>query len=157
MAMTGSPRQLKKIAFLEGNWEVAMSVRPEARADWIETTGTSTFRWILDRSILEQTYEGSMMERPFKGRGYLSFNRFSHRWQHTWCDNIAAILSIYEGHFDEGRLVVTGEEKTSGGGFLVRIMWYNITDNKFDWVLETSQDGKNWGSIMKAVYIKKNS
>jgi len=157
MPQTGRPRQLDKIAFLEGTWTVVMSVKPDPRGDWIETRGESTFGWILDGAILEQTYEGDMMGRPFLGHGQLAFNRFTSRWQHTWSDNTAAILSIYEGNFDEERLVVIGRENTGQASFSVRVTWQNITDNKFDWMLETSMDGKDWTPVMKAVYSRKIS
>jgi hypothetical protein len=154
MSSTGAPRLLRKIAFLEGDWNVVMSVKPSPRTDWSETNGKSTFRWILDRTILEQDYDGTMGERTFQGRGYLAFNRFSGKWQHTWADNVAAILSLYEGEFAEGRLIVTGKETTPQSTFWVRIIWYNISDDKFDWVLETSSDGKDWSPTMKAAYNK---
>ncbi len=154
MSQTGPPRLLKKIAFLEGKWDVVMSVKPDPNADWIETEGNSEFRWILGRTILEQLYDGSMMGQPFKGRGNLAFNRYSGKWQHTWGDNVAAILSMYEGDFTEGKLAVTGKEITPGSSFLVRITWYNITDDKFDWVLETAHDESDWVPTMKAIYTR---
>lgn len=155
MPQTGAPRILKKISFLEGKWDVVMSVKSGPNADWIKTEGRSEFNWILDRTVLEQVYDGSMMGQPFKGRGYLAFNRFSGRWQHTWADNAAAILSMYEGEFAGGKLVVTGKEITPGSSFLVRITWYNISDDNFDWVLETAHSEDEWSPSMKAVYSRR--
>ncbi len=155
MPPTGPPRSLKKIAFLEGRWEAAMAVKPDPHADWIENKGESVFRWILDGAVMEQTFEGSMMDRPFNGRGYLAFNRFSCKWQHSWSDNVAAILSFYEGDFENDKLIVIGRETAPETSFQVRITWYNITENKFDWLLETSMDGHQWLATMRAVYNRK--
>jgi hypothetical protein len=155
MPQPGPPRQLEKIGFLEGNWDVIMSVRPDPKVDWNETPGNSSFKWILEKAVLEQTYDGKMMGRQFLGRGYLAYNQYSGKWQHTWSDNIASILSIYEGEFEGGRLSVVGKEVTVQSTFYVRVEWYNITDDKFDWVLETSKDAGEWTPMMKAVYSRK--
>jgi len=152
MAANGAPRILRKIRFLEGEWEVKMSVRSDPRADWMESTGRSVFRWILDGGVMEQEYAGKMGDRPFLGQGWLAFNRYSGKWQHTWADNIAAILSIYEGDFEERGLVVIGAETTPESAFYVRVTWYNISDESFEWILETSPDRENWTPNMKAVY-----
>jgi len=151
----GPPRQLKKIAFLEGDWDVVMSVKPHPDGEWVKTTGVSSFRFILDGTVLEQDYIGDMWGQSFKGRGFLCFSRFTGRWQHSWSDNIAAIISIYEGDFIGGRLIVTGEEKTPQANFFARATWFNIGEDKFDWILETSPDGDLWTPTMKAVYSKK--
>lgn len=155
MSQAGRPRQLRKIAFLEGAWTVTMSVKPDPRGGWIETHGESTFAWILDGSVLEQIYDGDMQGRPFLGRGHLAFNRFTSKWQHTWSDNTAAILSIYEGDFDDERLIVIGQESTGQASFSVRVTWYNMTNDKFNWLLEISTDGTEWSPMMKALYTRK--
>jgi hypothetical protein len=157
MPQTGPPRTLKKIAFLEGCWEVVMDVKPDPNADWIENKAVSNFQWILDGAAMEQTFEGSMMGRPFNGRGYLAFNRYSGKWQHSWSDNVAALLSFYEGDFDDDKLVVIGREATPETSFQVRITWFNITENEFDWLLETSLDGQKWLATMRAVYKRKEA
>jgi len=157
MSQAIARRQLKKIAFLVGHWDVIMAVKSDPRADWVENRGESVFAWILDDTVLEQTYKGSLMGRPFLGIGHLAFNRFSGKWQHTWSDNAAGILSIYEGNFGEKDLVVIGRETTGPASFSVRVSWYNIADGKFDWMLETSVDGHDWTAVMKAVYVRTNA
>lgn len=155
MTRAGRPDQLEKIAFLEGTWTVIMSVKPDPRGDWIETRGESIFAWILDGTVLEQAYDGDMGGRPFLGKGHLAYNRFTGKWQHTWSDNTAAILSIYEGDFVDERLVVIGRESTGQASFSVRVTWYNIAKDRFDWTLETSKDETEWWPVMKAVYTRK--
>jgi len=155
MPPASRPEQLNKIAFLEGNWNVIMSVKPDPTRDWIDTRGESTFAWILNGTILEQTYDGDMMGRPFLGKGHLAFNRFTGKWQHTWSDNTAAILSIYEGDFENDRLAVIGRENTGRARFSVRVTWSDMSPDKFDWMLETSMDDKEWNPVMKAAYSRK--
>ena len=154
MPATGPPRLLRKIKFMVGDWDVVMSIKPDPNGDWVETRGKSTFRFILDGAALEQDYVGEMWGKAFLGKGYFCFNRFSGKWQHTWSDNGAANISVFEGDFIEGRLVVSGEEKTPDGGFLSRATTFNITDDQFEWTLETSPDGETWAAVMKAVYSR---
>jgi len=155
MPQTGAPPQLSMVSFLEGDWDVVMHVKPDPAGDWVETTGTSTFRLILNKTILEQDYTGDMWGQAFLGKGYLGFNRFTDTWQHSWSDNIAAIISLYEGQFENGELVVVGKEKTPQDTFYVRVRWFNISEANFEWVLETSFDKESWSPSMKAVYARK--
>jgi len=157
MPHTGAPRLLRKIAFMEGDWDVVMHVKPEPQGDWIKTTGTSSFRFILDRCVLEQVYEGVISGSPYRGKGFFAFNRFSGKWQHVWSDNVAAGINAFEGDFEDGKLIVWGREKSPGGEILTRATTFNISDDAFDWILESSADGEAWTPIMKATYSRKKS
>jgi hypothetical protein len=157
MPATGPPRLLRKIKFMEGDWDVIMKVKPDQQEPWVDTTGKSTFRFILDGAVLEQDYAGEMGGNPFLGKGIFCFNRFSGKWQHIWSDNGAANISVFEGDFIQGKLVVTGEEKTPDGTFGTRATTFNITDNRFEWMLETSRDGETWAAVMKAVYSRRKT
>ena len=155
MPQSGAPRLLRKIAFMEGDWNVVMHVRPDLRGEWMETTGISSFRFVLDGCVLEQVYEGVISGSPFRGKGFFAFNRFSGKWQHVWSDNVAANINIFEGDFVEGKLVVSGKEKSSGGEILARATTFNISENAFEWMLESSVDGEAWTAILKAAYSRK--
>ena len=154
MPQTGPPRQLKKIAFLEGDWDVIMKVKPSSQSAWVETQGRSNFQFVLDGAVLQQIYEGVMSGHTFRGIGYIAFNRFTGKWQHVWSDNVAAVISIYEGEFNEGRLEVVGDERTDKTTFQVRASWFNIQADRFEWKLDTSADGVTWTPFMSAVYTR---
>ncbi len=154
MPTTGPPRLLRKVRFMEGDWKVDMGVKPDPSGDWIMTEGTSTFRFILEGAVLEQVYDGTVHNQSFKGKGWLAFNRFSGKWQHCWSDNGAANISVFEGDFVQGQLVVIGEEKTPDGTLLSRAITHNIADDRFEWLLEISSDGDIWTPVMKAVYTR---
>ena len=149
------PSQVRKIASFEGKWNVMLSVRPEPSGDWLESKATCVMRLILDGAGIEQDFEGRMIDRPFLGKGLIAHNRFTGKWQHVWTDNLAGHISVYEGDFRDGELTLFGREISDGGEFSVRIRWYNIEPDRFDWVLETSVDENSWGPVMKAVYTRK--
>jgi hypothetical protein len=149
-----APIQMKRIASLAGRWDVIMKVKPQAAGNWVDTTGVSTFEFILDGAVLYQVYDGIMIDRPFKGVGMFAFNRRTGLWQHTWSDNVDGGISLFEGAFSGGRLVVTGQERTGDTTILIRSTTFNIAESKFEWVLETSPDGEDWTPMMQAVYTK---
>jgi len=157
MPHTRAPRLLRKIAFMEGDWDVVMHVKPDPQGGWIKTTGMSSFRFILDRCVLEQDYKGLISGSPFRGKGLFAFNRFSGKWQHIWSDNVAACINVFDGDFEGGELIIWGREKSPDGEILTRATTFNISDDAFEWILETSADGEAWTPIMKATYSRKKS
>jgi hypothetical protein len=156
MAETDLPRLLKKIAFLLGGWNVVLEVKPTPEGDWVKSAATSRFEVVLEGAAIRQTFEGYMTGQRFLGLGYFCFSRMTGKWQHSWIDNLAALISHYEGDFVGDTWVLTGAEKGPQSSFFeVRLTWLSIGPTAFDWLLETSPDGQNWWPVMKMVYTRK--
>jgi hypothetical protein len=156
MTDTGIPRLLKKIAFLVGSWDVVLEVKPDPGADWVKSAATSRFEVVLDGAAIRQTIEGYMGGQRFLGLGYFCYSRMTGKWQHSWIDNLAALISTYEGDFIDDTWVLIGEERgPQGSSFQVRLTWKSIGSSTFDWLLETSPDSQNWWPVMKMAYSRK--
>jgi hypothetical protein len=156
MMTTGAPPEMKQVAILEGTWDAAMQVRMGPETPWIEAKALCIYKMVLDGCALEQTFTGDMAGMSIKGTGLTCFNRGSGKWQSSWIDNTAAGLSLYEGDFKDGRMVVSGVDKMPGMTVLSRITTFNITPARFDWLVENSFDkGATWVETMKAVFTKK--
>lgn len=156
MMATGAPPEMKQVAILEGTWDAAMQMRMGPETPWIETKTVCIYKMILDGCALEQTCTGEMDGMQIKGTGLTCFNRGSGKWQNSWIDNTMAGLSLYEGDFKDGRLVVSGIDKLPGMTVLSRITTFNITPARFDCLVENSFDnGATWVETMKAVFTKK--
>jgi hypothetical protein len=152
----GAPPEMKQIAMLEGTWDAAMQVRMAQEAPWTEAKAVCVYKSILDGCALEQTFTGDMAGLQINGTGLTCFDRTSGKWQASWIDNMVARLSIYEGDFKAGRLVVSGVDKMPGMTVLSRISTFNITPARFDWMTENSFDnGATWVETMKAVFTKR--
>ncbi len=150
------PRLLKKIAFLIGDWNVVLEVKPTPEGDWIKSAATSRFETILDGAAVRQTFEGHMMGQRFLGLGYFCFSRMTGKWQHSWIDNLAALISYYEGDFVDDKWELVGVEKgPQASSFQVRLAWFSIGETAFDWLLETSPDGQTWWPVMKMAYTRR--
>ncbi|MDD4051560.1 MAG: DUF1579 family protein [candidate division Zixibacteria bacterium] len=150
-----TPTLLKKIAFLLGDWNVTMEVKPDPEGEWVKSAATSRFETVLGDAAIRQTFEGSMMGQRFLGLGYFCFSRMTGKWQHSWIDNLAALISYYEGDFIEDKLVLTGVEKgPETSSFQVRLTWHSIGESAFGWLLETSPDEQSWWPVMKMDYTR---
>ena len=152
----GAPPQMKEISFLVGFWDVAMQVKMAPEAPWMETKAVSTCSLVLDGCAMQSTFEGDMAGMPMKGIMFTCFNRTTGKWQASWIDNFGAAISLYEGELKDGKLIFAGEDKMPQGTMLTRITQFNMTNTKFDWLMENSMDGgKTWFESMKAVYTKR--
>lgn len=149
-------RLLKKIAFLLGDWDVVLEVKPDPGGDWVKSAATSRFEIVLEGVTIRQTFDGYMTGQPFMGLGYFCFSRMTGKWQHSWIDNLAALISYYEGDFVDETLVLIGMEKgPQDSSFQVRLTWKPVDADTFDWLLETSPDGQKWWPVMKMAYRRK--
>ncbi|NMC42730.1 MAG: DUF1579 domain-containing protein [candidate division Zixibacteria bacterium] len=156
MMAVGAPPEMKQMVVFEGTWDVAMQMRMSAEAPWTETKGVCVYKMVLDGCALEQTMTADVGGMAMTGTGLTCFNRGSGKWQTSWIDNLSAGMSLYEGDFKDGRLVVSGVDKMPGMTMLSRITTYNITPTKFDWLAESSFDnGATWVETMKGLYTKR--
>jgi hypothetical protein len=153
----GAPAQMKQMAFMVGIWDVDMQYRMTPEAEWTEAAAVNTNNLILDGCILESTFEGDMDGMPMTGISMTTYSRGLGKWQTMWTDNMGMGISLYTGDFSDGKIVCAGEDMMPGGvKMLSRVTSYNITDTKYDWMMENSMDdGQTWYTSMKATYTKR--
>jgi hypothetical protein len=155
-SQTGPPPQMKEIAFLAGTWDVALQVRMNPQAPWMDAKAVSTYTLVLDGCAMQSTFEGDMGGMLMKGLMLTCYNKVTGKWQTTWADNFGSGISLYEGDYKDGIMTFTGKDETSEGTMWTRITQSNMTNAKFDWLMEMSMDGgKTWVEPMKAVYTKR--
>lgn len=155
-APMGAPDEMEQIKPLIGEWDVLMKMQMSPDAEWTESTGECTYELILDGCAVRQTYSSEGGGMSIKGGGIICYNRTSKKWQATWLDNMSASLSVYEGGYENGQMVVYGEETYGGQTFKVRNSTFDIKDDSFRWQSETSYDGgKTWTKNMDALYTRK--
>jgi hypothetical protein len=153
----GAPPQMKQIDFMIGIWDVDMQYRMSPDAEWEETNAVNTNDLILDGCVLESTFEGDMGGAAMNGLSLVTYNRGLGKWQTTWMDNMGMGISLYTGSFADGKMIFAGKDVMPGGAEMMsRITSYNITDTKYDWMMENSTDnGQTWYTSMKATYTKR--
>ncbi|UCD62919.1 MAG: DUF1579 family protein [Candidatus Zixiibacteriota bacterium] len=157
MPPMGPPDEMVNLRWLEGTWDVAMKSRMSDTIDiWTDAVGTAVYEFILDGAVLKVTYQSEMMGMPFKGMMLQAFDRELQQWQATWVDNMSSRLSIYTGHDDGQRLVLTGEDIYMGEKLTTRITSIKTSEIGFDWTMEHSADGgQTFWTSATATYVKR--
>lgn len=155
MGEMGAPEEMKEIAFLAGDWDVAFQFRLDPTAEWTTSQCSATFTNILDGAAQEMTFTGSMMGMEMDGRYLQCYDRETHKWQSVWIDNLSARMSYSEGEMKDGAMVLVGTDTMNGMDVMVRTTVSNITPDRFDWKMEQSTDGgKNYFTSATAVYTR---
>lgn len=154
---SGPPEEMKKLAFLVGEWDVDMEMNMgDTVENWVKSPGTCTYRYLLDGSAMEMSFKSEYMGMPFIGLGTECFDRETGQWQMSWIDNMAGRLILYTGVHGDGKAVFTGADLWQGQKYLARISTFDETEVSFKWTMEMSKDGgKTWALSGKATYTKK--
>lgn len=167
MTITAAP-EMKQVASLVGEWEVTGKRRLGPDAPWKEFQTTSTITSILNGRFLQERNSipaeivgipaapGSRVEFLI----LYSYDRVHKVYRVGVLDNVFGLLDIYEGQFDNDRLVVSNEGTTAivrgGIKFAGRNTIYNVSPNSFqsDWE-ETRDGGKIWMVGLALTYKRK--
>lgn len=156
MPAMGPPPEMKKLETMNGEYVVEFSYKTDPMGEeWTETEATAVVSSVVGGGAQQMVFEGKMMGVPFNGIGLTSYDRETEKWQMTWVDSMAARISLYTGDFEDGKLVVTGEDLSQGMTFHSRLTTYNMTEKGFEWKYELSMDGTNYMDTAKATYTKK--
>ncbi len=155
MPPMGAPEEMKRVEAMNGKYAVKFYYKVDPMSpDWTETEATAVLSSVLGGAAQKMEFEGQMMGMPFSGIGITSYDRETEKWQTTWVDSMGARISMYTGDFEDGKMVVEGEDLGQGMVFQSRLTTYNITDEGFDWKYEMSMDGSNYMETAKAIYTK---
>jgi hypothetical protein len=138
-----------------------MSEQPESQFDfWLgewECTwgeggkGGNRIERILDGKVIQENFDGE----DFRGISVSVWNAHRKLWCQTWVDNSGAYLD-FTGGFRDGQMILSRDAILDGKTFKQRMVWYNITDDEFDWNWERSDDdGKTWDLKWQIKYKRK--
>lgn len=157
MPPMGQPLEMKSLAHLVGDWDVAMKMKMStADTAWTEFKGISRCTSILDGCAYQTDFEADMGGMKMKGLDIMTFDRETSKWQVIWIDNMAARISIYEGFRSHDTTIVMGKDLYMGKEYISRILTYNETPQSYDWLMESSLDGgKTFIPMGMAKYTKR--
>lgn len=158
MPPMGPPEEMKIVEAMNGEYDVKFFYKMDPTSEeWVETAATATLSSVVAGGAQKMEFEGNMMGMPFQGVGLTSYDRYTQQWQMTWVDSMGARISMYTGSFDDGKMVVTGEDMgPDGATYKARLTTYNITDDGYDWLYELSMDGgATYIKGAKATYTRK--
>lgn len=122
--------------------------------------GDSKISLMLDScTILEEwTSAGLQKGLRYAGKSYNMYNAAQKRWQQYWVDNTGSITQYFNGHYEDGKMIVqTDNEKVNDTLWQIQKMtFYNLGPDKVRQHGETSSDnGKTWITGFDLEYRRK--
>ena len=136
----------RQFDFWIGDWNVTL---PNGKF-----AGTNRIESILTGCVLRESWSGA---RGMHGTSYNIYDAAGHRWHQTWVDDFGNLLQL-NGTFEDGKMVLSGEQKDSTGTSLQRITWTPAGADQLRQLWESSSDGgKTWTVLFDGRYKRKGS
>ncbi len=141
-----SAPEAKQFDFWIGEWE----------ATWADTAmGSNNVSRILGGCVIYEQFDGNPTMN-FIGKSHSVYNVRTGKWQQTWVDNQGGYLDFIGG-WEGDKMILSRSFELQGKKIHQRMVWYNITEDEFDWNWERSDDdGKTWKVNWQIHYTRKD-
>ena len=90
-----------KLALLEGNWAMTVTVWMQPGAEPTVSSATSTSKMVMGGRYMLDTVEGTAMGMPFTGMGWTGYDNVDQQYESTWIDNLGTGIYTYHGQWDD--------------------------------------------------------
>lgn len=125
-----------------------------------QKAGDSKISLLLDSCIiLEEWTSASVIKGVrYAGKSYNTYNAAKKRWQQYWVDNVGGVTEYFNGHYEEGKMILqTDNSLQPDGSFKIQKMtFYNLGPDKVRQHGESSTDeGKTWKTDFDLEYRRK--
>lgn len=141
-----SAPEFRQFDFWVGEWDLS----------WPDSgRGVNVVTIELDSCVIEENFT-TLDEAPFRGHSVSTYDKNTNQWHQTWVDNTGAYLDFFGGWRDSTMILSRIAADTSGGSFMQRMVWHDITPNSLEWNWERSDDhGKTWRLLWGVLYQRK--
>jgi hypothetical protein len=123
------PPETSQFDFWLGNWDASWG-------EGLRGTNHVTRRW--DRVIVEE-FDGKPGD-DLEGHSVSVYLPNEKLWKQTWVDSQGAYMA-FTGGFTDGKMTLSRSIAQNGKTVIQRMVWYDITRDKFEWNWERSEDG----------------
>jgi hypothetical protein len=136
----------QKLAQLKGDWKFTTQWRATAQEKAVESSGTSTFTVLYGGRYVEQRMEGTVLGKPYEGRGTLGYDNRKNRFVSSWIDNQQTSIITAEGTGNDDGIELSASHHIdpstgdASGGRLVLKLGSSPT---LEW-FEVGSDGKEY-------------
>lgn len=136
--------EARQFDFWIGEWD----------ASWEGGKGINNVSKILGGCVVFEEFDASVSTK-FIGKSVSVYNNRTGNWHQTWVDNSGGYLD-FTGNWQEDKMILSRSAEIRGVKTMQRMVWYNISPDKFDWNWEKSVDnGKTWTVSWKINYTRK--
>lgn len=150
---------MRRLASLEGHWNVTVQSRPLPTLPWFESQSTAVIEADFDGRILRETSSFLFAGRPRNISKTFTYDRFSERFAIVQVDDLTAHPNIFIGSAkgnDNTFILGNKESGTSWGvaghAFTERQTLRLDDPDHFTIVWEQSPDGQHWAEVARFVY-----
>jgi hypothetical protein len=107
-------------------------------------------------NVITKEYGGHVIHEHFKMKGFngasMSVYNVSRKiWEQTWVDDSGSYLAL-SGGFADGKMSLAMAPDSAGR--VKRMVFSNISHEKFDWDWQGSKDGKTWNTLWHLHYTR---
>ena len=124
-------------------------------ATWADTLhGTNTIEKKFGNCTVHENFYDP--NNNYHGESWSVYNPASKLWNQTWVDDQGGYIAL-TGGMENGKMILkTVERQTPKGKQQMRMVYYNIQPDAFDWSWEASTDGGNtWKPSWQIHYTRK--
>jgi hypothetical protein len=139
--------EFSQLDFWLGNWDLRWEAFPGIAAG----TGTNHITRDYDGCVTEERFEGD----PLKGHSISTYFAPSKQWRQTWVDNQGSYIVLAGGPSAGEFILITPSRP--GSAAANRMVFTDITPNRFTWRWQATQDGKTWSDSWVIRYSRKRS
>jgi len=96
----------EKLKMLAGKFNAEVTAMdPTGKEE--KSTGMMTNEMVLGDRYVMQTYDGTMMGKPFKGGGLIGYDNMKKKYTMLWVDEMSTQMMMSEGTMDESAKTIT--------------------------------------------------
>jgi len=99
--------KLKALAPLMGDWNCAVKMWQGPGGPIEESKGTMKRQWVLDDHCIQENYDGTLMNKPFKGMGMFGYDNLKKQYFSVWFDTMSTSYVSQTGQADASGKVIT--------------------------------------------------
>lgn len=142
----GMKQEAQQLDFWLGEWDVT----------WDGGRGTNRIERILNGRIIQENFDGGI-SMPFRGMSVSAYNTKIGAWQQTWVDTEGTYWH-FTGDHQGDRMIFATDDVADGEPIKLRMVFYNIETDQFDWDWEKSGDGgKTWELRWRIHYTRRGT
>lgn len=149
-----APAETESLSRLIGKWDAKIE-RLDKDGSWIEETKKIEWHWyfilnghaIQDDWITEKLAKDGSDSTLVYGTNIRIYNKNENLWYMAWIHGDGQKLATFTAVNENDKVIMEG---TNASGREVRITFFDITDNSFEWQQEwTFDEGKSWTVVVK--------
>jgi hypothetical protein len=95
---------------LVGTWQARCRMWIDPAQPPQASDGTLVRKSIMGGRFLQENFEGSIVDRPAQGIGYLGFDRAKKKYVMTWLDSVSTAIQMSYGTYANGVWTFTHED-----------------------------------------------